>query len=154
MQLDPHCASDQPHYWSESNILYMAKSMWSDHHIHIWVFPKQLPQNSRMPLYALPLLELSDPSLFQHDSVPVHKVMCVPHEDMVWVEECECAAQSPDFNRTEHLRDEMECWVCTRPPHPTPVPELTNALMAEWAEIHRATLQNLEKNKSSQKSVL
>ncbi|MCI4392256.1 hypothetical protein PGIGA_G00143960, partial [Pangasianodon gigas] len=49
----------------------------------------------------------------------------------VGVEELECPAQSPDLNPTEHLWDELEHRLNPRPPHPTSVPDLTNALVAE-----------------------
>lgn len=44
------------------------------------------------------------------------------------MEELECPAQSPDFNQTENLWNEQEHRLHPKPPNPTTVPELTNAL--------------------------
>lgn len=51
----------------------------------------------------------------------------------VRVEELEWLAQSPDLISTEHLLKELECQQCHIPLCLTSVPNLTNTLMAEWA---------------------
>ena len=47
------------------------------------------------------------------------------------VEELDWPAQSPDFNPTEHLWDELEQRLRDRPSCPTSMPDLTNALTEE-----------------------
>ncbi|MCI4392463.1 hypothetical protein PGIGA_G00146260 [Pangasianodon gigas] len=59
------------------------------------------------------------------------------------VGELQCPAKSLDLNPTEHLWDELEHRLHPRPPRPTSVPDLTNALVSEWTQIPTATLQNL-----------
>lgn len=48
------------------------------------------------------------------------------------VEELDWPAQSPDLNLIEHIWDELEQRLQTRPSRPTSVPKLTNALIEEW----------------------
>ena len=50
------------------------------------------------------------------------------------VEELNWPAQSPDLNPIEHLWDELERRLRARPNHSTSVPNLTNALVAEWKQ--------------------
>lgn len=47
--------------------------------------------------------------LFQYDYVPVHKAWSImSRSDDFGMEEFDCPAQSPDFNPTDHLWDELE----------------------------------------------
>ncbi|XP_042626643.1 importin subunit alpha-3-like [Cyprinus carpio] len=50
---------------------------------------------------------------------------------------------SPDSNSIKHISDELEWRLRTRPSCPTLVPDLTNALLDEWAKIPTEALQNL-----------
>jgi hypothetical protein len=77
-----------------------------------------------------------DNYLYQHDSVPCHKVRSVRE----WfvdnkVPEMDCPGQSPDLNPIEHLWDELECRPRSRPQCPTPLTALATALQEEWAVI-------------------
>jgi hypothetical protein len=72
------------------------------------------------------------PSLFQHDNAPMHKLRSKNKLFVeIGVEELDGPAQSPDLNPIEHLRDELERRLRARPNHPTSVPDLTNALVAD-----------------------
>lgn len=51
--------------------------------------------------------------------------------------------QSSDLNPTAHLWRKLECWLPLRPPCLISLPDFTNALSAEWAEIPTALFQNL-----------
>lgn len=44
-----------------------------------------------------------------------------------------CTKQSPshDVKLIERLCDELERWLCTKPPHPVSQPNLSNALVGE-----------------------
>ena len=53
------------------------------------------------------------------------------------------SAQSPDLNPIEHLWDELEHRLRTRPNHTTSVADLTNALVAEWKQVPAAMFQHL-----------
>ena len=80
------------------------------------------------------------PFLFQHDCAPVHKARSIKMWfDDFGVEELDWPAQNPDLNPIEHLWDELERRLQTRPSRPTSVPDLINAVQNEWAP----TLQNL-----------
>ena len=59
------------------------------------------------------------------------------------MEEVDWPAQSPDLNPIEHLWDELERRLLARPNHPTSLPELTLALVAEWKQILAAMFQHL-----------
>ena len=59
------------------------------------------------------------------------------------VEELDWPAQSPDLNPIEHLWDELENQLRARPNRPTSVPDLTNALVAEWKQVPAAMSQHL-----------
>lgn len=58
----------------------------------------------------------------------------------VRVEELVCSTQRPDLNPNEHLWDELEHQMHSRPPLLTSAPDLTDALVTQ---IPTATLQNL-----------
>ena len=59
------------------------------------------------------------------------------------MEELDWPAQIPDLNHIEHLWDELKCRLRARPNCPTSVPDLTNALVAEWKQIPAAMFQHL-----------
>ena len=87
------------------------------------------------------------PFLFQHDNAPVHKVKSKQKQFFgIDVEEFDWPAHSPDLNPIEHLWDELECRLRARPIHPTSVPDLTNALVAEWKQVPAATFQHLQES--------
>jgi hypothetical protein len=77
-----------------------------------------------------------DSCLYQHDSAPCHKARSMREwfvdnkvPGMYW------PAQSPDLNPTEHLWDELERRLSSRPQRPTSLPALATALWEEWADI-------------------
>ena len=77
----------------------------------------------------------------------MHKVRSVQKWFVeIVVEEFDWLAQSPDLNPIEHLWDELECRLRTRPNLPTSVPNLTNALVAEWKQVPTAMFQHLVEN--------
>ncbi len=63
------------------------------------------------------------------------------------MEELDWPAQSPDFNPSQHLWDELEQMLRAKPSHPTSLPDLTNTLQDEYKQkqkkIHKETLQHL-----------
>ena len=61
----------------------------------------------------------------------------------IGVEELDWPAQSPDLNPIEHLWDELERRLRVRPNRPKSVPDLTNALIAEWKQVSSAIFQQL-----------
>jgi hypothetical protein len=73
-----------------------------------------------------------DDCLYQHDSAPCHKTRSV-REWFVGnkVPEIDCPAQSPDLNPIEHLWDELERRLRSRPQHPTSLTALATALQEE-----------------------
>ena len=76
------------------------------------------------------------PFLFQHDNAPVNKAGSIQKWFVeIGVEELDWPAQSPDLNPIEHLWDELERRLRARPHRPTSVPDLTNALVAEWKQF-------------------
>ena len=84
------------------------------------------------------------PFLFQHDNAPVHKARSIQKWFVeISVEGLDWSAQSPDLNPIKHLWDELERRLRARPNRPTSVPDLTNALMAEWKQVPAAMLQHL-----------
>ncbi|KAM9473079.1 transcription activator BRG1-like [Salvelinus alpinus] len=84
------------------------------------------------------------PFLFQHDNGPMHKARSIQKWfTEIGVEELDWPAQSPDLNPIEHLWDELERRLRARPNRPTSVPDLTNALMAEWKQVPAAMFQHL-----------
>ena len=71
--------------------------------------------------------------LFQHDNAAVHKVRSIQKWFVeIGLEEPDWPAQSTDLNPIEHLWDKLEHRLRARPNRPTSVPDLTNALVAEW----------------------
>ena len=61
----------------------------------------------------------------------------------IGVEGLDCPAQSPDLNTIEHLWDELERRLRARPNCPKSVPDLTNALVAEWKQVPAEMFQHL-----------
>jgi hypothetical protein len=62
----------------------------------------------------------------------------------IGVEELDWPVQSPDINIImEHLWDELERQIRTRPIHSTSVINLTNVLVAEWKQVPAAMFQYL-----------
>jgi hypothetical protein len=80
-----------------------------------------------------------DNCLYQHDSAPCHKARSVDNK----VPEMDCPAQSPDLNPTEHLWDELERRLYSRPQHPTSLTALAPAVQEEWAAIAPDTFRHL-----------
>ena len=73
------------------------------------------------------------PFMFQHDNLPVHKANSIQKWFVeISVEELDWPAQSPDLTPIKRLWDELEHRLRARPNQPTSVPDLTNALVAEW----------------------
>jgi hypothetical protein len=71
--------------------------------------------------------------LFHNDNALVHKARSIQKWFVeISVEELDWPAQSTDLNPIEHLWDELEHRLRARPNYITPVPSLTNALVAEW----------------------
>ena len=86
------------------------------------------------------------PFLFQYDNAPMDKARYVQKWFVeIGVEELDWPAQSPDLNPIEHLWDELERRLRARPKRPTSVPDLTNALVAEWKQVPTAMFQHLVK---------
>ena len=88
------------------------------------------------------------PFQFQHDNAPMHKVRSIQKglvkisvEELDWP--AQSPAQSPALNPIDHLWDELECRLRARPKRPTSVPDLTNALVAEWKQVPAAMFQHL-----------
>ena len=87
------------------------------------------------------------PFLFQHENAPMYKGMSIQKWFVkISVEELDWPAQSPDLNPIEHLWDELKRRLRDRPNRPTPVPDLTNALVAEWKQVPAAMFQHLVEN--------
>jgi hypothetical protein len=76
------------------------------------------------------ILSTVDNCLYQHDSAPCHKSRSVRE----WfldnnIPEMDWPVQSPDLNAIEHLWDELECRLRSRPQHPSsPTALATTAL--------------------------
>ena len=66
---------------------------------------------------------------------------CEVHTEMVW-NNLTGLFSDPDLNPIEHLWYELERQLRARPNHPTSVPDLTNALVAEWKKVSAAMLQH------------
>jgi hypothetical protein len=60
------------------------------------------------------------------------------------VEELDWCAHSSDLNPIGHLWDELERRLRARPNRSKSVPNLTNALVAEWKQVPAAMFQHLE----------
>jgi hypothetical protein len=61
----------------------------------------------------------------------------------IGVEELDWPAQSPDLKPIDHLWDELERRLRARSNHPTSVPDLTNALVAEWEKVPAVMFKHL-----------
>jgi hypothetical protein len=85
-----------------------------------------------------------DDCLYQHDSAPCHNARSV-RECFVdnKVPEMDCPPQSPDLNPTEHLWDELERRLHSRPQRLTSITALATALQEEWAAIPPETFRHL-----------
>jgi hypothetical protein len=88
-----------------------------------------------------------DSWLYQHDSAPCHKAVSARE----WfvndkVPKMDWPAQSPDLNPTEHLWDELERRLRSRPQRPTSLTALTTALQEEWATIPPEMFRHLVEN--------
>ena len=67
------------------------------------------------------------PFLFQHDNAPVPKVRSIQKWFVeIGVELLDWPAQISDLKSTQHLWDELECLLRSRPNRPTSVPDITN----------------------------
>jgi hypothetical protein len=83
--------------------------------------------------------QLCGNSLSQHDNALVHKARSIQKWFVeIGVEELDWPAQSPDLNPIKQLWDELEHRLRARPNHPTSVPNLTDALVAEWKQVPAA----------------
>jgi hypothetical protein len=85
-----------------------------------------------------------DDCLYQHDNASCHKSRFVRE----WfvnsnIPEMDWPAKSPDLNPTEHLCDEEERRLCSRPQRPTLLTALATALQEEWAAIQLETFRHL-----------
>jgi hypothetical protein len=85
-----------------------------------------------------------DDWLYQHDSAHCHKARSV----RVWfvdnkVPEMDCPAQSPDLNPIEHLWDELERRLHSKPQRATSLTVLATTLQEEWAAIPPETFRHL-----------
>lgn len=79
-------------------------------------------------------LEIKGLNMFHHDNAFVHKSSFINTRSAVTEgDEMKWPAQSSDHNHAEHLRDELELRLCSRPLRRTSVPDLFNALVAECA---------------------
>ena len=82
--------------------------------------------------------------MFQHDNALVHKARSMQKWFVeIGVEELDWPAQSSDLNPIEHLCDDLERRLRARPNRPTSVPNLINALVAEWKQVPAAMFQHL-----------
>ena len=85
-----------------------------------------------------------DPFLFQRDNAPVHKARSTQKRFVeIIVEELDWPAQSPELNPIKHLWDELLRQMRARLNRPTSVPDITNALVAEWKQVPTAMFQRL-----------
>jgi hypothetical protein len=81
--------------------------------------------------------------LYQHENAPCHKARSVKE----WfvdnkVPEMDFPAHSPDLNPTEHLWDELERRLRSRPQRPTSLTALATALQEECAAIPPETFRH------------
>ena len=90
------------------------------------------------------------PFLFLHDNALLHKSRSTQKWFIeIGVEELDWLAQSPDLNPIKHLLDELEGRLRARPNRPTSVPNLTNALVAEWKQVPAVMFQHLVESQKS-----
>jgi hypothetical protein len=83
------------------------------------------------------------PFLFQHDNDPLDKVRSIQKWFVnIGVEERDWPAQSPNLNAIDHLWNNLEHRQRARPNRPTSVPDLNNALVAEWKHVHTVMFQH------------
>jgi hypothetical protein len=61
----------------------------------------------------------------------------------IGVEELDWPAKSPDLNSIEHFWVELERRLRAKLTYPTSVPNLTNALVAEWKHVPAAMFPHL-----------
>jgi hypothetical protein len=85
-----------------------------------------------------------DDCLYQHDNAPCHKSRSMRE----WfvdnnVPEMDRPAQNPDLNPIEHLWDELEYLLHSRPQRPTSLTALITALQEEWAAFPPETFRHL-----------
>jgi hypothetical protein len=75
------------------------------------------------------------PFLFQHDNAPK-----AGHTWFVeiGVKGLDWPTQIPDLNPIKHFCDELARILHAKPNRPTSVPDLTNALVAEWKQVPAA----------------
>ena len=85
-----------------------------------------------------------DPFQFQHGNAPMHKARSIQKWfDKIGLEELDWPTHIPDLNPIKHLLDELERRLRARPNHPTSVPDLTHALVAELKQITAVMFQHL-----------
>lgn len=109
-----------------------------------------MPQASRISLYAV-VLRLTftgthghSPNQFQYDNATVYIVRSMN----TWfvkagLDKLDWPGETPDLNLTEHLWDEFECKLHSRPSCPGISADLSNALVVEWAQSPTTTFQDL-----------
>ncbi len=82
--------------------------------------------------------------LFQNDNAPVHKARSIKKcFSKFGVEELDWPALSRDLNAIQHLWEDLECWLWTRPYRPTSMPDITHTLVAKLEETAAARVQNI-----------
>jgi hypothetical protein len=85
-----------------------------------------------------------DDCLYQHNNAPCHNARSlrewfVDHK----IPEIDWPAQSPDLNPIEHLWDELERRLRSRPQRPISLTALATALQDEWAAIPPGMFRHL-----------
>jgi hypothetical protein len=88
-----------------------------------------------------------DNCLYQHDNAPCQKARSVRE----WfvdnkVPEMDWSVKSPDLNPIEHLWDELEHRLSSRPQRPILLTALATAVLEEWATIPPETFTHLVKS--------
>jgi hypothetical protein len=85
-----------------------------------------------------------DSCLYQHDTAPCHKASSVREWFMdSKVPEMGLPAQSPELSPTEHLWDELERHLQSRPQRPTSLTALDAAPQEQWDAIRLETFRHL-----------
>ncbi|GFU52370.1 transposable element Tc1 transposase [Trichonephila clavipes] len=84
------------------------------------------------------------PFLFQQDNCAIHTSR-LPQTwfDEMGVQKLDWRSQSPDLNPIEHLWDELEHILRSRPNQPSSLQTLASAVMDAWKEIPMVTYQKL-----------